>query len=172
MSKIGLSDRPQSDATSNDFPKLSDFNNQFEVASESKKFVVFYLNGELFAVLAEAVREIVQPLDITTLPFSPKWLEGIINLRGEIVAVINFLHICQQTLPRPLPKTKIIVFHPLSFDLPVAFFIDKVSEIINFSPANIASAEETHLGRKILLNSDSVSLLDTDKIFSSLLSNT
>jgi chemotaxis signal transduction protein len=164
MSKIGLSDRPQSDATSNDFPKLSDFNNQFEVASESKKFVVFYLNGELFAVLAEAVREIVQPLDITTLPFSPKWLEGIINLRGEIVAVINFLHICQQTLPRPLPKTKIIVFHPLSFDLPV--------EIINFSPANIASAEETHLGRKILLNSDSVSLLDTDKIFSSLLSNT
>lgn len=169
MSKIN--DKPQSDINSIDFPNLADFSKQSGLDSESKKFVVFYLNGELFAVSADVVKEIVQPLAITSLPASPAWIAGIANLRGEIIAVLSLPHICRQIPQRSFPKTKMIIFRPPSFDLPVAFSIDRIAEIASFLPENIIPVEENFLSGKIVLNSNKVSLLDADKIFSSLSGN-
>jgi purine-binding chemotaxis protein CheW len=148
---------------------LADFSDESKNVSTSEKFVVFSLDGELFAVLAQLVKEVVQPLTITALPNSPEWLQGIANLRGEIVPVLDLPKLCRRKSVSSASKTKFIIFRPDFFDSSAAFPVDKISEIVGFEADNLSSAEETYLLGKTVLNSNSVNLLDTEKIFSSLL---
>ena len=72
-------------------PDLTESFSQTEqtAATDGEKFVVFFLEGELFALPAAQITEIVRPLDFTPLPNSPAWLHGIANLRGEIAKTIE-----------------------------------------------------------------------------------
>lgn len=51
--------------------------------------VTFRLHGETFALPILDVREIITPLPLTPVPQAPKFVEGVINLRGTIVPVVN-----------------------------------------------------------------------------------
>lgn len=157
------------DLTSLDLTNLASFSDESKNVSTIEKFVVFSLDGELFAVSAKLVTEVVQPLAVTALPNSPEWLQGIANLRGEIVSVLDLPKLCRRKSVSFSPKTKFIVFRPDFFDSPAAFPVDKISEIVGFEAENISLAEESYLLGKAALNSNSVNLLDTENIFSSLL---
>src|SRR5215203_7090627 len=76
---------------------------------DGEKFVVFFLDDELFAVSAAAVAEIVRPLEFTPLPNSPAWLHGIANLRGQIISVLNLAKICHKNSAPVSSKSKLIV---------------------------------------------------------------
>ena len=51
--------------------------------------VTFDLLGEEFGVPILDVREIIQMLDITPVPNAPKFVEGVINLRGQIIPIVD-----------------------------------------------------------------------------------
>jgi purine-binding chemotaxis protein CheW len=51
--------------------------------------VVFHLAGERYAVEARHVREAVRLTDLTPVPGAPEFLAGVINLRGQILPVIE-----------------------------------------------------------------------------------
>lgn len=54
------------------------------------RFVVFRLDGNEFALPIDAVDEVARvPDQITRLPKTPKFLEGVVNLRGEVLPVID-----------------------------------------------------------------------------------
>ena len=53
------------------------------------QLVVFRIGKELYGVGIEAVHEIIKVPDITALPDAPDFFEGVINLRGKIVPVID-----------------------------------------------------------------------------------
>lgn len=53
------------------------------------EFLGFYLEGELFGVPLREVVEISKLLPIVPVPFSPKFVLGVINVRGEIIPVID-----------------------------------------------------------------------------------
>ncbi|MGI6145524.1 MAG: chemotaxis protein CheW, partial [Peptococcia bacterium] len=53
------------------------------------KYVVFSLNEEEFGLDINTVHEIVQPRKIVKLPESSELIEGIINLRGAIIPVVD-----------------------------------------------------------------------------------
>ncbi len=52
-------------------------------------FCTFFLNGLWFGVEVEAVREVLRADVITRVPLAPDAVAGLINLRGEIVTVID-----------------------------------------------------------------------------------
>lgn len=137
--------------------------------SDGEKFVVFFLDDEFFAVSAREVAEIVRPLDFTTLPNSPAWLYGIANLRGEIISVLNLSKICGKANDSGSAKSKLIVLKAKHSAPAVAFPVDRLSEIITFSPENIQPAEDFRLFRRAVYKTASVRLLDTEKLFSTLL---
>jgi purine-binding chemotaxis protein CheW len=58
-------------------------------AAEELQLVVFSLGREEFAVEVTQVREIMRMEEITRMPKSPPFVEGIINLRGQIIAVVD-----------------------------------------------------------------------------------
>jgi purine-binding chemotaxis protein CheW len=57
---------------------------------EEAQFLVFRLGDDEFALPIEAVDEVASvPAQITRLPKAPKFLEGVINLRGEVLPVVD-----------------------------------------------------------------------------------
>jgi len=55
-----------------------------------RQFVVFRLGGDEFGLPIEAVNEVARvPDQITRLPKAPKFLEGVVNLRGDVVPVVD-----------------------------------------------------------------------------------
>lgn len=53
------------------------------------QIIVFTLNNTHYAINTEHVEEISKNISSTTVPNAPYWIEGLINLRGNVVALIN-----------------------------------------------------------------------------------
>ena len=60
-----------------------------EAAAEWIEVIEFLLSYETYAVASESVREVYPLEDITQLPCTPAFVHGIVNLRGEILSVID-----------------------------------------------------------------------------------
>ncbi len=54
-----------------------------------QQLVVFDLNEEAYGVDIESVREIIRLQEITRVPRTPDFVEGVINLRGKVIPVVE-----------------------------------------------------------------------------------
>lgn len=53
------------------------------------QIVVFTLEDKEYAINSTTVEEIIKKMDSTVVPKSPAWIEGLINLRGNVVPLVN-----------------------------------------------------------------------------------
>lgn len=73
-----------------DAPKALKAMESETVIAEELQFIVFSLGDEEFGLPVAAVEEVAAiPSDITRIPRTPKFLEGVVNLRGEVLPVID-----------------------------------------------------------------------------------
>jgi purine-binding chemotaxis protein CheW len=110
-------------------------------ADDEEQFVIFTLAEEEYGVPIEAVQEIVRvPEQITRVPKTPAFVEGVINLRGAVMPIID------QRRRFALPETahndrqRIVVF--LVNDVRTGFIVDSVTEVLKVSRSQIADAPE------------------------------
>lgn len=103
-------------------------------ATEILQLVSFIIGNEEYAVDIFYVKEINRLSHITKVPNAPEFIEGVINLRGRIIPVIDL------RIKMGLPKkefdkdSRIIVIE--DEDLLVGFLVDSVKEVIRI-PKNI-----------------------------------
>jgi purine-binding chemotaxis protein CheW len=67
-------------------------NNQrkdLEDRGQTMQYLTYTLDEEVFAMDIRSVREIIQYVSMTTVPMMPVFLRGVINLRGQVVPVID-----------------------------------------------------------------------------------
>ena len=57
--------------------------------AETLSYVSFRISTELYGINIMNVREVVQLCEIRPIPNAPKFVDGVINLRGEIIPVID-----------------------------------------------------------------------------------
>jgi purine-binding chemotaxis protein CheW len=60
-----------------------------DLLSNSVQLVTFEMYGEAFALPILDVREIILPTAVTPVPQAPAFVEGVINLRGQIIPVVD-----------------------------------------------------------------------------------
>ncbi len=61
-----------------------------DVVDEAKdQFLTFLVENEIFGVEIDYIKEIIKVCNITKIPHSKEYLKGIINLRGDIIPVID-----------------------------------------------------------------------------------
>lgn len=108
---------------------MQDINELFK-NDEIVQMVVFELGREKFAVPIKSVQEIILPPEMTSIPKAPEFIEGIINLRGVIVPVIDA---CKRfnipSIQEKSSDTRIIILDIESQTLGVV--VNDVSEVIN-----------------------------------------
>ncbi len=99
------------------------------------QLVVFALGDEEFGVDISQVREIVRLIQITYLPKAPVFIEGVVNLRGQVVAVIDLAkRLGVPSKPRG-DSTRIIIVELA--DNVVGMIVDSVSEVLRLPDENI-----------------------------------
>mgnify|MGYP002153468392 CR=1 FL=1 len=60
-----------------------------ENSSTEQQLVVFDLSGEAYGISIESVREIIRLQEIIQVPRTPSFVEGVINLRGKVIPVVE-----------------------------------------------------------------------------------
>jgi len=137
------------------------------------QYVVFLLNKEEFGLNIDTVHEIVQPRKIVKLPQSSELIEGIINLRGAIIPIVDLKKRFYGTSTERLETTRFVIVEVGEWK--VGIIVDVVSEVQNFSEKQIAILppfiQHVSVGSGLKgvgkLNDRLVILLDLALIFSS-----
>ncbi|MFH1453811.1 MAG: chemotaxis protein CheW [Armatimonadota bacterium] len=105
------------------------------------QLVVFKLRDEEFGVDISQVREIVRMMHITHIPEAPGFIEGVINLRGQVIAVIDLSKQFEMAEIDELPKTARIVVVEVHGET-VGLIVDEVPEVITIPEDCIEGAPE------------------------------
>lgn len=106
-----------------------DVNIEIREIDDEEQVVVFQLQGEEYAVSIEAVQEIVRiPEELTHIPKTPKFVEGVINLRGSVLPVIDLRKRFDMKEKERDEQQRIMVF--LIDNLSVGFIVDSVTEVL------------------------------------------
>src|SRR6516164_2754440 len=99
--------------------------------------VGFRIGNETYGVRIASVREIVRVPEITAVPSAPDLIEGVINLRGKIIPVMDLRKRFGQTDIQPDKKNRSLVVE-LENKLSGLFFT-KASDVTTFPPSHIVA---------------------------------
>lgn len=110
---------------------------QKKETSELLQLVSFMIGEEEFGVDILVVQEIIRMLQVTKVPNAPDFVDGVINLRGRIIPVIDLR--CKLGMPRKErdKDTRIVVVEVAGKT--VGFIVDAVTEVLRI-PSNITEA--------------------------------
>ncbi|EHL16533.1 MAG: chemotaxis protein CheW [Peptoanaerobacter stomatis] len=98
-------------------------------------YVVFKINGQKYCVNILTIKEICSNKETTFLPNTPSFIEGIINLRGEVLSIINLSKKLGIVSSTPFQEQKILVV--IIDELLLGFLVDEVIGIIHTPSENI-----------------------------------
>jgi purine-binding chemotaxis protein CheW len=106
-------------------------------ANELLQLVNFELNNEEFGIDILMVQEIIRVLQITKVPNSPNFVDGVINIRGRVIPVVDLR--CKLGMPRKEHgnDTRIVVVEVSGKT--TGFIVDKVTEVLRI-PSSITEA--------------------------------
>ena len=74
-----------------------------------RKLVCFQLHDQEYAADIRFIKESLTYRPITKVPLTPAWLAGIVNLRGDVVAIIDISLFLGMRPTRLSPETRIVV---------------------------------------------------------------
>lgn len=137
---------------------------------EQDQYLVFTVKSQEFGFQAMRIQEINAIMDIAEVPNAPHYIEGILNLRGRLVSVMNFRKRFGFAARDHDEDTRIIVMEHAGF--PVGIIVDAVEEVIKISgqkvqqlpPTATTSLPEGYITGVGLMDKRLVILLDADKI--------
>ena len=97
--------------------------------------VGFRIGRETFGVPIDMVHEIVRVPEITTVPEAPEYVEGVINLRGKIVSIVDLRKRFGEKQVTRNKKNRILV---VEVDAKmVGLIVDAASEVLKMSHTNV-----------------------------------
>ena len=104
---------------------------------QEHQFVTFSVAGELFAVPMGPVQEIIRVPDVAHLPLAPPVLDGLANLRGRVLPIINLRKLFHCPAQAHDDATRAVV---INLGQPLGFVVDRVASVLNVEPGDIEPA--------------------------------
>ena len=124
------------------------------------KYLTFILDNEEYGIALLKVKEIIGMMPITAVPQTPKYVKGVINLRGKVIPVVDLrLRFGMEQIDYT-ERTCIIVveMQGQSSAVQVGMVVDSVSEVLN------VTAEEIEPPPALGTSTDSDNILGMAKI--------
>jgi purine-binding chemotaxis protein CheW len=106
------------------------------------KYLTFALAGEEYGISILKIKEIIGMMPITTIPQTPQFVKGVINLRGKVIPVVDLRLRFGMERINYTERTCIIVVEILggAGTVMIGIVVDSVSEVLNIKGGDI---EET-----------------------------
>ena len=102
------------------------------------KYLTFGVADEEYGLEILKVREIIRIMDITSVPHTPQYVKGVINLRGKVIPVVDLRMKVGMPEAERTDQTCIIVVEVDSVEMGIV--VDSVSEVLNIAEEDIADA--------------------------------
>jgi len=141
------------------------------VGEEILQFVTFTLNNEEYAVDILSVQEINRITEITRVPNSAEYVEGVVNLRGKVIPIINLRNKFGFE-EKPKDDSSRIIIMEIN-NITNGLIVDAVSEVLRIpssiiEPAPPMSSEENSQFIRGIAKLDNrlIILLDIDRLIS------
>ncbi|OBQ55713.1 chemotaxis protein CheW [Halodesulfovibrio spirochaetisodalis] len=138
---------------------------------ELMQLVTFSIGEEEFGVDILKVQEIIRTMEITKVPKAPNFVEGVINLRGKVIPIIDLRRRFGLSSKEHDKHTRIIVIE--INNMIVGFVVDSVSEVLRIPastveppPAVVAGMESEYISGVGKLQDRLLILLDLDRLLS------
>lgn len=140
------------------------------------KYLIFQLRDEEFGTSVLKVREIMKLQEITPVPQTPGYMRGVINVRGQVIPVIDLRTKFDLPAQEDTERTCIVVVRASTRDgeMPMGVIVDSVLEVLNLSAADVEDPPEYGDGAvpAMLLGMAKVKgkvkiLLDMDRVLNS-----
>jgi purine-binding chemotaxis protein CheW len=111
------------------------------------KQMLFTLDKLVYAIPLAIVREVVAILPITPLPKVPAYYKGLINIRGQILSIVDLrLKLNMKEIAHD-PKSSVIVIVELG-DIQLGLIVDSAQEVSQFKPEQIESFTKKDIDAK------------------------
>lgn len=136
-----------------------------------RQLVTFGLGSEEFGIEILSVQEIIRLPEITKVPQAPSYMEGVVNIRGSIVPVMNLRGRIDMERKDNSRETRVIVVS-INEQI-VGFIVDSVNEVLRISndivepsPDMVQGVDTEYIVGIAKVEKRLVVLLDFEKIFS------
>ncbi len=144
-------------------------NENQESDDTAMEVIVFKLLDKEYAFEVESVAEIIDAVDTTKVAYTDELVDGIINIRGQIVTIVSlFEKLNIQTQIKEDSKIIVCNLH----DTKIGFVVDSVSDILNIKKHEIREQEDElfssvlHLnnGKRLVLSMDINQIVASEEI--------
>ena len=139
--------------------------------AELMQLVTFSIGEEEFGVDILKVQEIIRMMEITKVPRAPEFVEGVINLRGKVIPIIDLRRRFGLLARGHDKNTRIIVIEINA--MIVGFVVDSVSEVLRIPsstveppPPVVSGMESEYISGVGKLEDRLLILLDLDRLLS------
>lgn len=133
------------------------------------QFVIFNMKGEEYGLDIQKITTIEKLLNVTRVPKAPEAVRGVINLRGEIVPVVELAKKLRMESSQPTEDTRIIIFK--IDDISVGFIVDEVVEVLSIPEGQIENITQVSNDNSLdficgigKVNERIITLLNLDKL--------
>lgn len=118
--------------------------------TSSTQYLTFTLRDEIFAVDISKIREVMDVATLTRIPRMPEYLNGVINLRGRVVPVMDLgLNLGLDTIEKTVNTAIIIVETEIEDSIvELGVMTDAVQNVMDLSPQDIEPAPRMGLTLK------------------------
>ncbi|MBN1765803.1 MAG: purine-binding chemotaxis protein CheW [Sedimentisphaerales bacterium] len=140
-----------------------------ETGLEEFEFTTFYVGDLLMGVDIQQVQEINRQLDTTEVPHAPECVRGIVNLRGEVVTVLDLRVILGLDATEINDKNRNVIIKADGEN--IGLMIDRIADVvyarlreIEPAPANISGVDGRFIKGVYKLDSELLVILDIDEV--------
>ncbi len=97
-------------------------------ARELRQFISFSVGEEEYGLELLRVKEVIRVRETTWLPKAPSFVKGIINLRGEVIPIIDLRDRFGLQVQEETPQTRVIVVEVEG--RPMGMVVDSVNQVV------------------------------------------
>lgn len=142
---------------------------------DTRQYLTFQLGEEVFAIDVANVREILEFTTVTSVPKTPEYMRGVINLRGSVVPVVDMRQKFGMSRTEKTINTCIVVVEVTyeNEDIIMGALVDSVQEVFELEAGNIEPAPRigTHVKTEFIKGMGKrderfIIILDSSKVFS------
>jgi len=141
--------------------------------NDGQQYFLFISGGDIYAMDALLVAEIVEYQGITKVPMMKSCVKGVTNVRGNIIAVVDLLDRFELGETKISARTSLAIIKKTHLDkaINIAIIIDEVYEVDNISDVHLKVSPDfgTKINRKFIkfigrYNNEDIAILNTDTI--------
>ena len=143
-----------------------------ETSRKEIQLACFQVGDQMYALDILRIKEVIRPQKLTPVPKAPEFIEGVINLRGVVIPVVDLRRRFDQAVIESGQKNRVII--SVLAGKVIGLMVDEVAEVRNYTRQEIQPAPRFIKGKETdyflgvcQRDDDLVMIINLEKILSS-----